>query len=157
MNQPATWTTTSPEDSSISFEQLNQGGTTVIIASHNEYLLSEYNYPRLVLSNGRLSEKQTSSSFKSHTTFSNWKDLSDKTWDNAITEAKEVEPKIEEKVEEVPQPALPDPVIPQTVAPTLVAQQAPTQPIKPSEATHPVKHKDTLFDSITTARKKPSS
>lgn len=36
------------------FEELNKTGTTVIIATHNEQLMEEFGYPRLLLSNSQI-------------------------------------------------------------------------------------------------------
>jgi cell division transport system ATP-binding protein len=38
------------------FEELNRMGTTVVIATHNEQLVAKFDYPRLVLVNGRLAQ-----------------------------------------------------------------------------------------------------
>ncbi len=40
------------------FEALNQAGTTVLIASHDEHLISLFDYPTLRLENGGLTKKQ---------------------------------------------------------------------------------------------------
>ena len=36
------------------FEELNKTGTTVIIATHNEQLMDDFGYPKLVLSNAQI-------------------------------------------------------------------------------------------------------
>ncbi len=44
------------------FEKLNRLGTTILIATHNETLMDQFNYPRLHLADGELSGPVTGSS-----------------------------------------------------------------------------------------------
>jgi len=36
------------------FDQLNRMGTTVVIATHNQGLMQQFNHPRMILDSGRL-------------------------------------------------------------------------------------------------------
>ena len=40
------------------FEQLNKMGTTIVIATHDNHIIEEFNYPRLMLSAGSLEVKE---------------------------------------------------------------------------------------------------
>lgn len=46
------------------FDQLNRMGTTILIATHSQYIMDQYNHPRMVLANGNLHIKDNSNWLK---------------------------------------------------------------------------------------------
>lgn len=43
------------------FEQLNRMGTTIVIATHSQYIMQKFNHPRLMLTSGHLSVEEPKS------------------------------------------------------------------------------------------------